>query len=87
MAFSVILTSGSLILLFPLTSHGEVLCIKKVREFKANARDKFITDHPDLHTAQACLENTSPYKFLFPNSSLIWSAVFILRLVRQEVLG
>ena len=36
---------------------------RKIREFEANAWDTFITDHPDLYIAQACLENTSPRKF------------------------
>ena len=31
----------------------------KIREFEANAWDTFITNHPDLYIAQACLENTS----------------------------
>ena len=54
---------------------------RKIREFEANAWDTFITDHPDLYVVQACLERHLLASFsLFRNSSLIWSAVFILRL-------
>ena len=57
-----------IIILFPLTSHGKLLYItivyRKSREFEANAWDTFITDHPDLNVVQACLEKTSPRKFL-----------------------
>ena len=54
---------------------------RKIRELEANAWDTFITDHPDLYIVQACLEKHVLASFsLFRNSSLIWSAVFILRL-------
>ena len=36
---------------------------RKIREFDANAWDTFISDHPDLYIAQACLENTPTGKF------------------------
>ena len=36
---------------------------RKIREFEAYAWDTFITDHPDLYIAQACLENTPPRTF------------------------
>ena len=35
---------------------------RKIREFEANAWDTFISDHPNLYLAQACLENTSSPK-------------------------
>ena len=41
----------------------KTIVYRKIREFEANAWDTFITDHPDLYIAQACLENKSPRKF------------------------
>ena len=48
---------------FPTYVTSKTIVYRKVREFEANAWDTFITDHPDLYIAQACLENTSPRKF------------------------
>ena len=92
MVFSVILTSGSLILLFPPTSHGKLLCIAKFENMKLMRGIRLLlttliytlrklawkTHHPGHHLASFGL---------FLNSSLIWSAVFILRLDWWKVLG
>ena len=48
---------------FPTYFTWKTIVYRKIREFEANAWDTFITDHPDLYIAQACLENTSLRKF------------------------
>ena len=50
---------------FPTYFTWKTIVYRKIREFEANAWDTFITDHPDLCIAQACLGNTSPRKFCF----------------------
>ena len=48
---------------FPSYFTWKTIVYSKIRELKANAWDTFITDHPDLYVAQACLEKASPRKF------------------------
>ena len=43
---------------YPTYFTWKTIVYRKIREFEANAWDTFITDHPDLYIAQACLENT-----------------------------
>ena len=45
---------------FPTYLTWKTIVYRKIREFEANEWDTFITDHPDLRVAQACLEKTSP---------------------------
>ena len=40
-----------------------IIVYRKIWEFELNAWNTFITDHPDLYVAQACLEKMSPSKF------------------------
>ena len=67
---------------FPTYITWKAIVCRKIREFEANAWDTFITDHPDLHTLRmiALLTHHLASFGLILNSSLIWSAVFILRL-------
>ena len=73
--------SGSLILLFPPTSHGKLLCVAKFENLKLmrGIHLLLITLIYTLH--KLALKTLHLASFgLFLNSSLIWSAVFILRL-------
>ena len=67
MAFSVILTSGSLILLFLLTSHGKLSYIAKFENLKRNSWDTL---------RMLALKKHLAILGLFLNSFLIWSVVF-----------
>ena len=62
MAFSVILTSGSMILLFPPTSHGKLLCIAKFENLKLTRGIRLLLTTQNLHTAHDYLVNTPPRK-------------------------
>ena len=81
MAFSVILTSRSLILLFLLTSHGKLLFVAKFENLKLmhGIRLLFTTLNYTLRKLAMKTHLLASFS-LFLNSSLIWSAVFILRL-------
>ena len=68
---------------FPTYFTWKTIVYLKIRESEANAWDTFITGHSDLHIAQSCLALKTHHLAsfgLFLNSSLTWSAVFILRL-------
>ena len=54
----------------------------KIREVEANACDMFITYHPDLYIAQACLENTSPHKFWSISKQFLCLVCFLHTQVR-----
>ena len=82
MPFSVILTSGSLILLFPPTSHGKLLCIAKFKNLKLTRGIRLLLTTLIYTLRMIALLTHHLASFgLFLNSSLIWSAVFILRLM------
>ena len=63
MAFSVILTSGSLILLFPPTSHGKLLCIAKFENLKLTRGIRLLLTTLIYTLRMICLVNTPPRKF------------------------
>ena len=79
--FSVILTSGSLILLFPPTSHRKLLCIAKFENLKLMRGIRLLLTTLIYALRKHALKTHHLASFdLFLSSSLIWSAVFILGL-------
>ena len=79
----VILTSGSLILLFPPTSHGKLLCIAKFENLKLVRAIRLLLTTLTYTLCKLALKThhlASFGLFLNMHSSLIWSAVFMLRL-------
>ena len=41
----------------------EINCQNKIRDWESRLWLEFCSGHPNMHVAQACLENVSPFKF------------------------